>query len=224
VCVVAAGLDRLKVCSIRAGGVVVCCGGFDRKWDGDRGSTEVVLYMSRCGRMLAVYMWVMSPLLPLFVSRLTTLMMGGESISAQRVCAIQRIQTWSTHTDTASPLRLRPACRGIKSYRRPSLFRSVITTPLVFPAPCLPGPGVAFADDVPLMPHPAESKRQLLGIGSSIAAKSCVTPAGTYVQTRSTSSSSSSSSSSSGIMNRNDRHGLRLVSVFTKARCGGCSN
>lgn len=103
-CVVAAGLDRLKVCSIRAGGVVVCCGGFDRKWDGNRGSTELVLYMSRCGRMLAVYMWVMSPLLPLFVSRLTTLMKGGGSICEQRVCAIQRIQTWSTPTaNTASP-------------------------------------------------------------------------------------------------------------------------
>lgn len=172
-CVVAAGLGRLKVCSIRAGGVVVCCGGFDRKWDGDRGSTEVVLYMSRCGRMLAVYMWVMSPLLPLFVSRLTTLMKGGESICEQRVCAIQRIQTWSTNRHSQPLLR---TAAGSKVTEDRHYSAAVITTPLVCPAAALPGPGVAFADDVPLMPHPPESKRQLLGIGSSIAAKSCVAP------------------------------------------------
>jgi hypothetical protein len=171
VCVVAAGLDRLKVCSIRAGGVVVCCGGFDRKWDGGRGSTEVVLYMSRCGRMLAVYMWVMSPLLPLFVSRLTTLMTGrGIDLRAKSLRNPKNPNLEHTHTDTASPLRLRTTA-GSKVTEDRHYSAAVISTPSRLACLCLPGPGVAFADDVPLMPQPPESKRQLLGSGSSIAAK-----------------------------------------------------
>jgi hypothetical protein len=137
VCVVAAGLVRLKVCSIRAGGVVVCCGGFDRKWDGGRGSTEVVLYMSRCGRMVAVYMWVMSPLLPLFVSRLTTLMTGRDRFQRK-----ESAQSKESKPVANTPTQPAPTanCRGIKSYRRPSLFRCRNHNASRLPCPLLAGP------------------------------------------------------------------------------------
>lgn len=156
-CVVAAGLDRLKVCSIRAGGVVVCCGGFDRKWDGGRGSTELVLYMSRCGRMLAVYMWVMSPLLPLFVSRLTTLMTGRD-----RFVSKESAQSKESKPGAHTPTQPAPTA-GSKVTEDRHYSAAVITTPSRLPCLCLPGPGVAFADDVPLMPPPTRIKTATVG-------------------------------------------------------------
>lgn len=159
-CVVAAELDRLKVCSIRAGGVVVCCGGFDRKWDGDRGSTEVVLYMSRCGRMLAVYMCICGD-----VASIASLCIEADDVDDGEGIDLSLRNPKNPNLEH-TPTQPAPTanCRGIKSYRRPSLFRCRNPNAPRLSCLCLPGPGVAFADDVPLMgrrsPQKAVSPRQ----------------------------------------------------------------